>query len=60
MRYHIDSSKLNALGWKPQTPFDEGLKETIEWYRNNPNNWDNIENALVAHPSEVPRPKLFF
>ncbi len=35
-RYAIDSSKLeNQLHWRPEIPFDSGLRDTIEWYRNN-------------------------
>lgn len=34
-RYAIDSSKLSReLGWSQQIPFETGMKETIEWYRN--------------------------
>ena len=34
LRYAIDSSKLETeLGWTAQTDFDEGLKETVKWYR---------------------------
>lgn len=30
----LDTSKaLAALGWRATTPFDEGLRRTIEWYR---------------------------
>jgi dTDP-glucose 4,6-dehydratase len=39
LRYAIDSSKLrNELGWKPAMSFEEGMKLTIEWYKNNANN----------------------
>lgn len=31
-RYDIDSSKLHALGWKPEIEFESGFKETVEWY----------------------------
>lgn len=32
-RYAINSSKIeNALGWKPRTPFEEGIRKTIAWY----------------------------
>lgn len=35
-RYAIDASKLqNELGWTPSISFDEGFKETIDWYLTN-------------------------
>ena len=35
-RYAIDSTKLETeLGWRPRISFDEGLPETIAWYRHN-------------------------
>lgn len=33
VRYHIDGSKLNSLGFSPTISFEDGLKSTIEWYR---------------------------
>lgn len=41
LRYAIDSSKLrNELGWEPKyTDFREGLKETIDWYRDHEDWW---------------------
>ncbi|QGU02936.1 dTDP-glucose 4,6-dehydratase [Corynebacterium kalinowskii] len=38
-RYAIDPSSTEALGWRPQYTFARGLKETIEWYRANPQWW---------------------
>ena len=33
MRYFLDSSKIrNKLGWKPEVPFQDGLKRTIDFY----------------------------
>jgi len=32
-RYAVDTSKIEKLGWGPSTTFDEGMKETVEWYR---------------------------
>jgi dTDP-glucose 4,6-dehydratase len=32
-RYAIDNTKITTeLGWKPSYTFEEGIKETIEWY----------------------------
>lgn len=38
-RYSMSSSKLRALGWKPTVPFEQGLDETIDWYRDKPDWW---------------------
>jgi dTDP-glucose 4,6-dehydratase len=36
-RYAINSAKTTAeLGWKAQVPFEEGLRETVQWYLDNP------------------------
>jgi dTDP-glucose 4,6-dehydratase len=32
-RYALDSSSTRNLGWKPKVSFEEGLKQTVEWYR---------------------------
>lgn len=43
-RYALDSSKLNRLtGWKPAVPFDEGIRQTVEWYRANEAWWRPIK-----------------
>lgn len=35
-RYAIDATKIKReLGWAPQTNFETGIQETIDWYRNN-------------------------
>lgn len=39
-RYLLDPKKItDELGWKPEIPFEEGLKETILWYRDNEAWW---------------------
>ena len=42
-RYCLDTTKLRSLGWAPQVPFDQGLRETIEWYRANAWWWRPIK-----------------
>ncbi len=50
MRYAIDSSKLRKeLGWKPIfTNFEEGLKNTIDWYRENQWWWEPLKAKVEA------------
>jgi dTDP-glucose 4,6-dehydratase len=43
LRYSLDTSKLRALGWTPSVPFEEGLKETVQWYRDNEWWWRPIK-----------------
>lgn len=52
-RYAISPARLEALGWKPKIEFEEGLRQTVEWYRSNAGNWGAIDDALVAHPRLV-------
>jgi dTDP-glucose 4,6-dehydratase len=44
-RYSLSSSKLQALGWKAQTRFEEGLRLTVEWYRDNAWWWGSIRSG---------------
>jgi dTDP-glucose 4,6-dehydratase len=35
-RYAVDCSKIEReLGWASEVPFEQGLRETVEWYREN-------------------------
>jgi dTDP-glucose 4,6-dehydratase len=46
LRYAMDYSKAkNELGWQPEVDFDQGLKQTIEWYKNNPDWWKNVKSG---------------
>lgn len=41
LRYAIDYSKAKKeLGWEPEIKFEDGLKNTIDWYKNNKNWWN--------------------
>jgi dTDP-glucose 4,6-dehydratase len=43
LRYSLDTAKLRTLGWAPQVAFDEGLKDTVRWYRENEWWWRPIK-----------------
>jgi len=46
MRYSLDSSKLQSLGWSPQVGFEEGLKKTVAWYLENEKWWRPLKDNL--------------
>ena len=45
-RYAIDSSKIQReLGWRPATPFSEGMSRTVAWYVANDAWWKKIKSG---------------
>jgi dTDP-glucose 4,6-dehydratase len=42
-RYAIDSTRIQAeLGWRPSYTFEQGIKETVEWYLEHQGWWKKI------------------
>ena len=52
----IDKAK-RILGYEPKTSFEEGLKKTIQWFRDN---WDNIERSARFEPGVSSAVRDFF
>jgi len=46
-RYAMDSGLIRALGWEPETPFEEGLKRTMRWYASNRSWWRKIRTRSL-------------
>ncbi|MGZ8782482.1 MAG: dTDP-glucose 4,6-dehydratase [Gaiellaceae bacterium] len=44
-RYSLDTAKLRGLGWSPRKLFDEGIAETVVWYRDNRSWWEPIKSG---------------
>jgi dTDP-glucose 4,6-dehydratase len=44
-RYSLDTAKLRALGWTPETSFAAGMRATVEWYRDNRAWWEPIKSG---------------
>ena len=45
-RYAIDCSKIEReLGWRPAVPFEDGLRETVQWYRDNMQWVNNVRSG---------------
>jgi dTDP-glucose 4,6-dehydratase len=50
-RYSLDDSKLRALGYQPRVRFEDGLAETVAWYRDNRDWWEPLrERASLSAP----------
>ena len=46
LRYSVDWNKIKTeLGYEPQVSFEQGLSETIEWYKNNPQWWQPLKSG---------------
>ncbi|MGA2432878.1 MAG: dTDP-glucose 4,6-dehydratase [Acidimicrobiales bacterium] len=45
-RYSVDWTKIrDELGYHPQVPFEQGLKETVQWYHDNEAWWRPLKNV---------------
>jgi len=43
LRYAIDPAKIHrALGWLPQISFEDGIRETVQWYLEHPGWWEPV------------------
>ena len=44
-RYSLSSEKVSALGWEPKVRFEQGLADTVAWYRENTWWWEPIRSG---------------
>ena len=44
-RYSLDSSRIRALGWRPERRLEEGLAETVRWYRERRDWWEPLKSG---------------
>jgi len=48
LRYSLDSTKISEqLEWKVKTSFEDGLRNTVEWYLNNPELLNTISSTVL-------------
>lgn len=45
LRYALNSEKLRNLGWKPSYTFQDGIQETVEWYKKNEAWWRPLKSG---------------
>lgn len=44
LRYSVDITKINTeLGYAPQVPFEQGLSDVVQWYRDNRKWWEPLK-----------------
>jgi dTDP-glucose 4,6-dehydratase len=46
-RYSVDHARLGALGYAPQMSFEDGLAETVQWYRDNRAWWEPLKKRAA-------------
>ncbi len=53
-RYAMDISRIReSLGWQPRRSFREGVRETVEWYRENESWWRRIQSEAYRTASAM-------
>jgi dTDP-glucose 4,6-dehydratase len=44
-RYSLDTTKIRGLGWEPRRTWEDGIRSTIDWYRENRDWWEPIKQS---------------
>ncbi|MBV8531019.1 MAG: dTDP-glucose 4,6-dehydratase [Candidatus Eremiobacteraeota bacterium] len=42
-RYALNAAKIRALGWRPAVAFEQGIAQTVAWYRDNESWWRSLK-----------------
>jgi dTDP-glucose 4,6-dehydratase len=58
-RYAVTSDRIRALGWQPSVSYQEGLADTVRWYRSHEEWWQAIKSgAYRAYYEQQYRERL--
>ncbi len=53
LRYAIDPEKIRReLGWQPATSFQDGIRVTVQWYRDHQDWWQEILSGRYAEENQ--------
>jgi len=44
-RYSLDTTKVRSCGWQPRREWEEGVRATIDWYRERRDWWEPIKRS---------------
>lgn len=48
LRYSVDIGKISTeLGYSPQVPFEQGLADVVQWYRDNRDWWEPLKTKAA-------------
>ena len=46
-RYSLDTTRVRTLGWSPRRSLEEGVVQTIDWYRSHPEWWQPLRTSVA-------------
>ncbi|MCC7033033.1 MAG: dTDP-glucose 4,6-dehydratase [Acidobacteria bacterium] len=52
-RYSVSTAKLRDMGWQPQVPFEQGLADTVRWYRENEWWWRPVKERDAEYRAYI-------
>ncbi|HEB01581.1 MAG TPA: dTDP-glucose 4,6-dehydratase [Candidatus Portnoybacteria bacterium] len=52
-RYLLDSSKImKELDWQPEIPFEQGMRQTVQWYKENRSWWEPLKEKVAVQEDQ--------
>jgi len=55
LRYSLDDARLRSMGYAPRTTFDEGLAQTVQWYRDHESWWRAVKDRAALPAAALAR-----
>ena len=46
-RYSLDATRVRTLGWSPRRSLEEGIVQTVDWYRSHPEWWQPLRTSVA-------------
>ena len=53
-RYSVDYGKAAKLGYRPQVTFEQGLADTVQWYRDHRDWWEPLKAGARMAKDDLP------
>ena len=53
LRYAMDYAKVTELGYRPHRSFEDGIAQTVDWYRHNPDRWAPVQRNPRAPIAQI-------